>query len=63
FVGDDITDEDGFTTVNELGGYSILVDEGRESAARYRLADVGAVLDWITALPTVIADGDAEGRA
>ena len=47
FVGDDVTDEDGFRVVNELGGLSIRVGDGRESAARYVLHDVASVRDWL----------------
>ncbi len=47
FVGDDLTDEDGFAAVNELGGFAILVGEMRETAARYRLLDVAAVHQWL----------------
>lgn len=47
FVGDDTTDEDGFAVVNELGGVSVHVGDGA-TAARYRLADVGDVLGWLS---------------
>jgi len=47
FIGDDITDEDGFEAVNALGGTSILVGRRPESAARHTLADVGEVHAWI----------------
>lgn len=47
FVGDDITDEDGFAAAAALGGYGVLVGEPRETAARYRLDDVNAVLKWL----------------
>ena len=46
FVGDDATDEHGFTAVNELGGFSIKVGHG-PSAARWRVPDVSAVRAWL----------------
>lgn len=51
FVGDDITDEDGFAAADALGGYGVLVGEARETAARYRLDDVDAVLAWLAGAP------------
>lgn len=51
FVGDDVTDEDAFRVVNELDGYSIKVGRRQPgSAARYELADVGAVRKWLLPL-------------
>ena len=47
FIGDDVTDEDGFAAVNELGGYSIQVGNARASAARYRFGSVSAVAAWL----------------
>ena len=47
FVGDDVTDEDGFAAVNEMRGYSVLVGDRSPTAARYRLADVPAVHRWL----------------
>jgi trehalose 6-phosphate phosphatase len=46
FLGDDLTDEDGFATVNALGGASIKVGAGL-TAATWRLRDVRAVRAWI----------------
>lgn len=49
FVGDDITDEDGFAAVNALGGYSIRVgsDQWKQTAARYQFASVSTVIAWL----------------
>jgi len=47
FVGDDVTDEDGFTACEALGGFGILVGKSRATAARYRLASVGEVHQWL----------------
>lgn len=47
FVGDDLTDEDGFGAVEALGGYGVLVGDREGSRADHRLADVRAVLDWL----------------
>lgn len=46
FVGDDVTDEFGFTVVNRLGGLTVKVGEGA-SRARLRLADVREVREWL----------------
>jgi trehalose 6-phosphate phosphatase len=46
FIGDDVTDEYGFAAVNARGGISVKVGDG-DSAARWRLPDVAAVLDWL----------------
>jgi trehalose 6-phosphate phosphatase len=49
FVGDDITDEDGFAAVNALGGYSIRVgaDKSVHTAAKFHFASVSAVVAWL----------------
>ena len=49
FVGDDLTDEDGFAAAERLGGYGVLVGPLRPTQATYRLNDFGAVLDWLDA--------------
>ena len=49
FVGDDLTDEDGFRTAAELGGAGVLVGRLRPTAALARLDDVDAVLAWLQA--------------
>jgi len=46
FVGDDVTDEDGFRAAERMGGYGVKVGSG-ETAARYRIAEVGRVHDWL----------------
>lgn len=47
FVGDDLTDEDGFAEVNRRGGVSIRVGELNSSEARYCLRSVGEVHRWL----------------
>jgi trehalose 6-phosphate phosphatase len=47
FIGDDITDEEGFRAVNAQGGYSVRVGRRRPTHARYRLKDVTAVMAWL----------------
>jgi len=47
FVGDDLTDEDGFAEAAALGGAGVLVGPARPTAARYALESVTAVGDWL----------------
>lgn len=47
FVGDDLTDENGFAAAQALGGYGVLVGPERETAATCRLRDVDEVLRWL----------------
>ena len=47
FIGDDVTDEDGFRAASELGGCGILVGEPRETRASFILADPAAVHSWL----------------
>jgi len=47
YVGDDLTDEAAFLTVQSLGGYGVLVGSRRPTAAIYGLRDVDAVSAWL----------------
>lgn len=47
-VGDDLTDEPAFEAAAALGGFGVLVGEPRETAARHRLANPGAVMAWLS---------------
>ena len=50
FIGDDVTDEDGFRYINANNGISIKVGTGTSSLARYNLDNVNAVHDWLGSL-------------
>ncbi len=47
FIGDDLTDEDGFDFVNRLGGHSIGVGLDRKTVARWRIGSERDVLSWL----------------
>ncbi|MBS0360866.1 MAG: trehalose-phosphatase [Proteobacteria bacterium] len=49
FVGDDLTDEDGFAAAEALGGFGVLVGPPRATGARFRLDSVADALDWLEA--------------
>lgn len=49
FVGDDLTDEDGFAVVNALGGLSVRVGHAANSAARWQLSNVSELRAWLRA--------------
>lgn len=50
FVGDDLTDEDGFAAVNALGGLSVRVGAGADTQARHTLAAPADLRHWLAAL-------------
>ena len=47
FIGDDVTDEDGFAACNELGGFGICVGNREGTAAEYSLPNVEGVYEWL----------------
>ena len=50
FIGDDVTDEEGFREINRRDGLSIRVGADGETAARYRAADVAQATAWLDRL-------------
>lgn len=48
FIGDDITDEDGFIAAQELGGSGVKVGINGKSGAKYALPNVDAVHAFLT---------------
>ena len=49
FIGDDITDEDGFVAAASLGGFGIKIGAG-DTKARFRLADITVLYAYFDAL-------------
>lgn len=49
FVGDDITDEDGFAAVNDLDGISVRIGDAGSSTARWQVANVSELRGWLQA--------------
>ena len=47
FLGDDLTDENGFEAARARGGYGVIVGRRRPTAALYALADVAAAQTWL----------------
>lgn len=47
FIGDDVTDEDGFAGAAHFGGFGIAVGERHSERARYQLDSVAAVHHWL----------------
>ncbi len=58
FLGDDVTDEDGFLAAQELGGFGVKIGDG-ETRARLRVANVAAARGLIARLADLPASGDA----
>jgi trehalose 6-phosphate phosphatase len=48
FVGDDLTDEDGFAACERLGGFGLIVGDRPATAARYRVGTVKDVYAWLS---------------
>jgi trehalose 6-phosphate phosphatase len=48
FIGDDVTDEEGFAAAAEMGGAGILVGTPRATFATYQLEQVAAVRHYLT---------------
>lgn len=62
FIGDDVTDEDGFEAVNDSNGVSVRVGGNRDSAAACALDDVVAVRQWLESLVNQTAEESGDGE-
>jgi len=51
FLGDDVTDEDGFAAIGEIGGIGIRVGLPQPTRAQFGLPSVAAVHEWLAMLP------------
>jgi trehalose 6-phosphate phosphatase len=49
FVGDDLTDEDGFRAARRLGGWGVIASPRRPTDAGFSLAGVAGVRAWLAA--------------
>lgn len=47
FLGDDVTDEDGFAACSKRGGSGVAAGERSSAGARYGLGSVGEVHEWL----------------
>ena len=57
FLGDDVTDEDAFRTVNDMGGISIHIRHrgaAPETAAHYRLDGGDQAVEWLARIPEAL---------
>ncbi len=63
FVGDDLTDEDGFKAAERLGGHAIAVGHERVEVTRYWLPEPEAVRHWLQRLATDIRWHDHAAEA
>lgn len=60
FVGDDVTDEAGFGTINAMDGISIRVGDGTPTCARHDGASVAAIHDWLAAAADILVAGSPD---
>lgn len=58
FVGDDLTDEDGFAVVQQLGGQGLKVGDG-PTQAHHRFAGPAALREWLEASAAAMTPGVA----
>ena len=55
FVGDDLTDEDGFRAANRFSGHAIRVGRGGKSLARWRIGAPAEVRQWLAEVAAALA--------
>lgn len=61
FVGDDVTDEAGFATINAMNGISIKVGDGRDTVAAFACADVSAIHRWLSDVADALESNPGDG--
>jgi len=54
FLGDDVTDEDGFRAVRAAGGLAVAVGPRATQQADYHLATPTEVRDWLGTIPEAL---------
>ena len=63
FIGDDVTDEDGFLVVNRLGGISIQIGTRLPTDATSRIASVTDLHRWLARMAESLAGDSLAGAA
>lgn len=63
FLGDDVTDEDGFAIAQRHGGFGVRIGPAEGTAAAYTLPTVSTALAWLEAIADTLDPPSSDGAA